>query len=56
VAKSMINNACRVYVVDDEVLIAITLAAILKDHGFDCTYFTDPLKVLETIARTRLTS
>jgi DNA-binding NtrC family response regulator len=48
-AKDITNNACRVFVVDDEILIATTLAAILRDHGFDCTYFTDPRKVLEMI-------
>jgi DNA-binding NtrC family response regulator len=45
----MTNNACRVYVVDDEMLIASALDAMLKDRGFDSTYFTDPRKVLESI-------
>jgi two-component system catabolic regulation response regulator CreB len=40
----------RVYVVDDEPLIASTLAAILADCGYDATFFTDPLEVLKLVA------
>ena len=45
----MTKNRCRVYVVDDEILIASTLNAILRESGFDSRYFTDPRKVLESI-------
>lgn len=40
----------QVYVVDDEPLIASTLAAVLTDHGYDATFFTDPFEVLESVA------
>ena len=36
----------RVYVVDDETVIATTLTAILKQSGFDAVGFTNPLKAL----------
>jgi DNA-binding NtrC family response regulator len=36
-----------VFVVDDEYVIASTLAAILKVHGFSATYFTSPLEALD---------
>ena len=45
------NDACRVYVVDDEPLIAITLAAILIDHGYEAIFFTDPHEVLAIVAQ-----
>jgi DNA-binding NtrC family response regulator len=35
-----------VYVVDDEKIIATTLAAILKSSGFEAVAFTDPLDAL----------
>jgi CheY-like chemotaxis protein len=35
-----------VYVVDDEKIIAITLAAILKNSGFEAVAFIDPLEAL----------
>jgi CheY-like chemotaxis protein len=44
--------APRVFVVDDEHLIASTLTAILKMHGFSATFFTSPLEAL-TAARLR---
>jgi CheY-like chemotaxis protein len=37
----------RVFVVDDEFIIASTLTTILKRHGFDAASFTDPLEALE---------
>ena len=40
----------RVYVVDDEHVIAHTLAAILNNAGFDATAFTDPKDALEFTA------
>jgi DNA-binding NtrC family response regulator len=40
-------TANSVFVVDDEQLIASTLAAILKLHGFCATSFTSPLEALE---------
>lgn len=45
------RRQCSVYVVDDEVLIARTLASILADHGFEVTWFTDPLEVLALIGQ-----
>ncbi|MBB5060188.1 DNA-binding NarL/FixJ family response regulator [Granulicella aggregans] len=36
----------RVFVVDDETVIATTLTAILKQSGFDAVGFTNPLKAL----------
>jgi CheY-like chemotaxis protein len=41
-----------VFVVDDEYVIASTLAAILKLHGYSATFFTSPLEAL-TAARSR---
>jgi CheY-like chemotaxis protein len=35
-----------VFVVDDEPLIALTLAMVLQSSGFDATSFTDPLEAL----------
>ena len=37
----------RVFVVDDEHVIAQTLAIILEQNGFDAIAFTNPLKALE---------
>jgi len=42
----------HVYIVDDEQVIAYTLAAILKNAGFDATGFTDPKDALESAAAT----
>jgi len=36
----------RVFVVDDEMVIATTLTAILKQSGFDAVGFTNPFKAL----------
>jgi CheY-like chemotaxis protein len=38
----------RIFVVDDEFVIAATLASILKSHGFDATSYTDPLDALKS--------
>jgi DNA-binding NtrC family response regulator len=40
----------HVYIVDDENVIAFSLAAILKSYGFDATAFTDPRDALECAA------
>jgi len=40
------NSVPRVFVVDDEQVIASTLAAILRLHGFSATFFTSPLAAL----------
>jgi CheY-like chemotaxis protein len=40
------NSVPRVFVVDDEPVIASTLAAILKLHGYSATSFTSPLEAL----------
>src|SRR5579863_10449896 len=37
----------RVFVVDDEPIIATTVAAILRLEGFDATCFTKPLEALQ---------
>jgi CheY-like chemotaxis protein len=37
----------RIFVVDDESVIATTLATILQRSGFDAVSFTEPLKALE---------
>jgi DNA-binding NtrC family response regulator len=39
----------RIFVVDDEPIIASTLGQILKNQGFDVSCFTDPLKALEAV-------
>jgi DNA-binding NtrC family response regulator len=43
----MIPSATRVFVVDDETVIATTLAMILKTSGFDARSFTNPLVALD---------
>lgn len=40
------NSDSHVFVVDDEPVIASTLAAILKLHGYSATSFTNPLEAL----------
>ena len=40
------NSVPRVFVVDDEHVIASTLAAILKLHGYSATFFTSPREAL----------
>ena len=40
----------RVYVVDDEPLIASKLAAILSDSGYEVEFFTNPLVTLAAVA------
>jgi CheY-like chemotaxis protein len=40
------NSVSRVFVVDDELVIASTLAAILQLHGYSATFFTSPLAAL----------
>jgi CheY-like chemotaxis protein len=37
----------RVFVVDDEQIIASTVVTILRSKGFDATYFTEPLEALK---------
>ena len=36
-----------IFIVDDDVLIARTLAAILQESGYETEYFTHPLSLLE---------
>jgi DNA-binding NtrC family response regulator len=36
----------RIFVVDDETIIASTLALILSSHGFDAVPYTDPYEAL----------
>jgi CheY-like chemotaxis protein len=45
--------APNVFVVDDEHVIASTLAAILKMHGYSATFFTSPVEALAA-ARSRV--
>jgi DNA-binding response OmpR family regulator len=46
------SSNLRIFVVDDEPLIAMTLSLILKQHGYEATsYFTDPLLALEAARR-----
>jgi DNA-binding NtrC family response regulator len=42
-----IRKQPRVFVVDDEHVIASSLATILRKNGFDAVPFTEPLKALE---------
>ena len=37
----------RVFVVDDEQVVVLTLATILRSHGFNATSFTQPLEALQ---------
>ena len=46
------NSDPRIFVVDDEPVIASTLAAILQMHGFSAKFFTSPLEALAA-ARTK---
>lgn len=47
-----LDTSTRIFVVDDEPIIASTLAAILQMHGFSARFFTSPLEAL-TAARTK---
>jgi CheY-like chemotaxis protein len=40
-------NGTRVFVVDDEQVIALTLTTILNQSGFNATAFNDPIEALE---------
>ena len=44
-----LKSMCRIFVVDDELIIATSLGAILRREGFDVSWFTDPLKALEAM-------
>lgn len=46
------NPVPRVFIVDDEHVIASTLAAILRMHGYSATFFTSPVEALAA-ARSR---
>ncbi len=45
--SSFDSNLPSVYVVDDHEEMCQSLDALLSSHGFDVTYFTDPLKFVE---------
>jgi DNA-binding NtrC family response regulator len=47
-----LDTSARIFVVDDEPVIASTLAAILQMNGFSAKFFTSPLEAL-TAARTK---
>jgi CheY-like chemotaxis protein len=40
------HSVPRIFVVDDEHVIAATLATILNMHGFSARFFTDPVEAL----------
>jgi CheY-like chemotaxis protein len=42
------STTIKVFVVDDEHVIATTLATILKQSGFEATPFTNPLEALDS--------
>ena len=44
-------SGVRAYVVDDDAIIASTLAAILRLHGFDVRSFVDPTEVVSSALR-----
>ena len=44
----MTQSERKIFVVDDENVIASTLAIILNQSGFEAVAFTDPLEALET--------
>jgi DNA-binding NtrC family response regulator len=44
---SQSSSQSRVFVVDDEIIIASTLATILQRNGFDALSFTHPLEALK---------
>jgi CheY-like chemotaxis protein len=41
------DSQFRIFVVDDEIIIASTLATILQRNGFDALSFTQPLEALK---------
>ena len=45
-----LKDVLRVFVVDDESIIAVTLSVILNQSGFAAESFTDPLKALEKVS------
>ena len=47
------SPAPRIFVVDDAHVIAATLAALLRTHGFSAKFFTSPLEALDA-ARAKL--
>ena len=47
--KARSSSIARVMVVDDEPIIASTIAAILKLSGFETRFFVDPLDALDAI-------
>jgi DNA-binding NtrC family response regulator len=42
-----VNKQNRIFVVDDEYVIASSLAMILRHQGFDATFFTLPVEALQ---------
>lgn len=47
------KTGLKVFVVDDESVIAITLTAILNQSGFDAESFTNPVEALEQARTTK---
>lgn len=46
---SNLSKGRRIFVVDDEPVIASTLGEILRRQGFDVTTFTDPIEALKAL-------
>ncbi|MFC5862716.1 response regulator [Acidicapsa dinghuensis] len=46
---SELHDRRRVFVVDDESIIAVTLATILQKNGYNAISYTDPAKALTAI-------
>jgi len=46
---SKLQGQYRIFVVDDEPIITLTLGQILRLQGFEVSCFTNPLKALEAI-------
>ena len=44
---SVQTQGLRIFVVDDEHIIALTLATILRNEGFDTEFFSEPLAALQ---------
>jgi CheY-like chemotaxis protein len=52
-AKLAMQTGLKVFVVDDETVIAATLAIILNQSGFQAESFTNPLEALERARTTK---
>ncbi len=48
--ETVVEQAARVFVIDDEPIIAMTLAQLLLQQGYSALWFSDPLEALSAIA------